>query len=344
MSDRSRSSAICRAPDDAASLRLVDSFGRVINYLRISLTTACNRRCLYCRPGGTRSARAQLNTLSDDEIVQIVEVAASAGVTTIRFTGGEPLLRHNLSGLVRRVANTPGIDDISMTTNGVLLAGRAHELAEAGLRRVNVSLDTLDATEYRRIAGRNALRRVLQGMDAALAAGLHPVKVNAVFGLSPRWKEDTLNLARLALEQPVYLRFIERMPTGSEPRPHGASAQQLLDTIATVWDLAPAPGPPGNGPARYFRLNGGSGLVGVVAPMSAPFCSTCNRLRLSARGFLRRCLFSQVALDLRPALQRPVVERWGWLRRALELAILAKPRSHGALEDVRAPAMADIGG
>jgi cyclic pyranopterin phosphate synthase len=295
-------------------------------------------------PDPTSSKQPRLAPLSDDDLAEIIEVAASVGVTRVRFTGGEPLLRPDLSTLVRRVASIRHIEDVSMTTNGVLLEDSARQLAEAGLDRINISLDTTDADEYGRIAGRDALPRVLRGIDAALAAGLHPVKVNAVIGLSPAWQKEVVDLVRLALERPVYVRFIERMPFGSNSQEGAADAKDVLDTIAAKWNLSPMPGPVGGGPAEYFNVNRGQGVIGTISPISAPYCAKCNRLRLTSRGCLHPCLFSDAALDLRPALQRPPAERTILLRRALQAAALSKPQAPCRHERMRRRQMVEVGG
>jgi cyclic pyranopterin phosphate synthase len=277
-------------------------------------------------------------------VVDIVRAAASLGVKAIRLTGGEPLLRPRVWELVERIVNIGEIEEVALTTNGVLLVDQADALAAAGLRRVNISLDTTDAEEYRRIAGQDALSCVLDAIDAARAARLHPVKVNAVIGLSRDWERQMLSLAQLAVERKVYVRFIERMPTVGDDRPFRPDVDAPYRALERMFDLTPATGPPGSGPARYFDINGGQGTIGLICPMSAPFCPTCNRLRLTARGLLRPCLLSENSIDLRQALCLPPLARHTSLRRAFRLAALAKPRSHASLTEAHVGDMAHIGG
>jgi cyclic pyranopterin phosphate synthase len=284
------------------------------------------------------------DALADGALVDTVRAAASLGVKTIRLTGGEPLLRPRLSELVESVANIRGIEEVSLTTNGVLLADKADRLRTAGLRRVNISLDTADADQYQRITGRDAFSRVLEGIDAALEAGLRPVKVNAVIGLTSDWRTQALSLTQLAVERKLCVRFIERMPTEEGDRLHPPDLEELSGVLTDAFDLTPIEGPPGSGPARYCAMDGRDAMVGLIYPRSAPFCAACNRLRLTAQGQLRPCLFSDVSVDLREALCRPPAERHALLCRGFRLAVLAKPRSHGSFSEARIRNMAGIGG
>ncbi len=346
MTTRLRSSTRAIAIAPTSQSELVDRFGRVISYLRASLTPVCNLRCSYCVPPGPRHRPTRAELLSNDEVVEVISAAASLGIASIRLTGGEPLLRSGIVTLIRRVADVQGIEDVSMTTNGILLQGCAHLLADAGLCRINVSLDTMDPAAYRSIAGRSALHLVLRGIDAALAAGLHPVKINAVVGASTAWQQDVLELVRFAIEQPVFMRFIERMPSGSFRRTEHVPVADVLNTIAEQWDLSPTPAPNGSGPAEYFCVNGGSGVIGTVAAVSKPFCPRCNRLRLTAAGHLQPCLFGEAAVDLRPVLQKSDPDRLIRLRGAFQAAALAKPPARQRFEDATypIPSLAEVGG
>ncbi len=278
----------------------VDRHGRRIEYLRISLTERCNLRCVYCRPAQDQEPEA--DTLTADDVLKVAQAALSLGISRVRLTGGEPLLRADLEEIVAGVAALPGLRDLSLTTNGQGLGERAAGLAAAGLRRVNVSLDSLVPETYAALTGGGDLARARQGMEAALRAGLEPVKVNVV--LAGRrileWNELQA-FADLVQEKPVHVRFIEVMPgcgdAGYLP------AQEALERLGERHYLEPAAGPEGAGPAAYYRLDRSSGTIGVITPISEPFCGRCNRLRVNARGELMPCLFSHKKLALVPALR-----------------------------------------
>ena len=316
-----------------------DSYGRVIDYLRISLTDRCNFRCIYCMPEEGVQQMHHEDILRIEEVAQAVRVAASLGVRSVRLTGGEPLVRLGIVDLVREIAQTPGIENISLTTNGVLLPRYAHDLKEAGLSRVNISLDTLDAEQFRFITRRGELSQTLAGIEAALDEGLHPVKINAVAVRS--LNQDYLAFARLSVERPLHVRFIEYMPVGESSGACGCgwgkddviSCEELYRAInegaraAGFPELEPAAEhkPLGSGPARYWRFPDAQGTVGFISPMSRHFCGECNRLRLTADGKLRPCLFSDTEYDLRTALR----EGDEGAQRAVFLeAIGAKPDEH----------------
>jgi cyclic pyranopterin phosphate synthase len=284
---------------------LADQFNRPITYLRVSVTDRCNLRCVYCMPetGLPWIARAEL--LSFEEIETIVRAGASVGLRSIRLTGGEPLVRRDLPRLVARIASVPGITDIALSTNGLLLADQVDALRAAGLRRVNVSLDTLQPERFFAIARRPGLERVLAGIDAAIAAGLGPIKLNCV--VMRGQNDDELGaFAELTRERPLYVRFIEVMPVLENvalQRDAYISAAEIIERISARGALAPAVGPGGNGPARYFAFPGAAGAVGVISPLSHDYCETCNRVRLSADGGLRLCLFGDHQIDLRTPLR-----------------------------------------
>src|SRR4051794_23595376 len=283
---------------------LIDTFGRVHNNLRISVTDRCNLRCTYCMPEEVVFMdRAQLLTF--EEITQFVRVAATLGVDKIRLTGGEPLLRRDMPALVRMLAGVPGIRDIGLTTNGLLLAGQAQALHDAGLRRINVSLDTLDPERFRRVARRDGLEQVLEGIAAARRAGFDPVKINAVC-IRGVTDVDVVPLARYAREHGLELRFIEYMPIGAGPweREKVYFAHEILEQIErAVAPLVPAPDYDPRAPAMDFRYTDAGGTVGIIASVSRPFCASCNRLRLTADGKLRNCLFAHKEIDLKPILR-----------------------------------------
>jgi cyclic pyranopterin phosphate synthase len=280
---------------------LADAFRRPISYLRISVTDRCNLRCTYCMPEAGLPWIPNADVLSFDEIEHIVRAAAGVGVRSLRLTGGEPLVRPNLAELVRRLAAIDGIDDIALSTNGLLLAEHAAELAGAGLRRVNVSLDTLRPERFQAIARRPGLERVLAGIDAAIAAGLAPVKLNCVVmrGVND---DELADFAALARDRRVFVRFIEMMPVVenlAEQRDQYVSAEDILSCLRLGGSLDAVTGPGGNGPARYFAEPGALGAVGVISPLSHDYCDRCNRVRLTADGRLRLCLFGDHEIDLR---------------------------------------------
>jgi cyclic pyranopterin phosphate synthase len=286
--------------------KLLDGFGRVHDNLRISVTDRCNLRCVYCMPEDvTYLDKHEL--LSFEEIERFVRVGVPLGLTKLRLTGGEPLMRRDLPVLARRLAAIPGVRDVGLTTNGLLLADHARALYDAGLRRINVSLDTLDEGRFRALARRDGLQRTLEGIDAALKAGFAPVKVNAVIvrGLN---EMDVVPLARKARADGWELRFIEYMPIGAEPWERGkvVYAHEMLDVIeAEVGALRPAEGYDPRNPAMEFEYVEGGGRVGMIASVSRPFCRSCNRLRLTCDGKLRSCLFALEETDVKSLLRGP---------------------------------------
>ncbi|HMD02998.1 MAG TPA: GTP 3',8-cyclase MoaA [Candidatus Baltobacteraceae bacterium] len=284
---------------------LADAFKRPITYLRISVTDRCNLRCVYCMPEAGLPWIPKAEILSFEEIVEIVAAGAAVGLRSVRLTGGEPLIRRDLATLVRALADTPGIDDVALSTNGLLLAEQAEELVAAGLRRVNVSLDTLREDRFEALARRPGLGRVLAGIDAALAAGLTPVKLNCVV-IRGANDDELADFAELTRTRELYVRFIEVMPVGENlalQRDAYLSADEILERLGSVEQLEPSAGPGGNGPARYFSFAGARGAVGVISPLSHDYCERCNRVRLSADGRLRLCLFGDYEIDLRGPLR-----------------------------------------
>ncbi|MGL4549662.1 MAG: GTP 3',8-cyclase MoaA [Gemmataceae bacterium] len=285
---------------------LRDGFGRVHDHLRISVTDRCNLRCVYCMPEDvTYLDKNEL--LSFEEIERFVRAAVPLGLTKLRLTGGEPLLRRDMPRLVRMLAVVPGVRDIGLTTNGLLLADHAAALYDAGLRRINVSLDTLDDGRFRTMARRDGLAKTLDGIDAALKAGFAPVKVNAVVvrGLN---EMDVVPLARKARADGWEMRFIEYMPIGAEPWERGkvVFAHEMLDAIeAEVGELRPAEGYDPHSPAMEFEYAEGGGRVGMIASVSRPFCRSCNRVRLTCDGKLRACLFALEETDVKALLRGP---------------------------------------
>ena len=293
-----------RALPLTSTRELVDTFGRRHNNLRISVTDRCNLRCTYCMTeDATFVDRAELLTF--EEIARFVRIAAGLGVDKVRLTGGEPLLRRDLHRLVAQIAAIPGIRDIGLTTNGLLLEQQARSLAGAGLRRINISLDTLDRARFRLLARRDGLERVLAGIAAAESAGFEPIKLNAVIlrGINDR---DIVPLARFARDHGHELRFIEYMPIGADhwERQKVFTAAETLELIEDeIGPLVPATDTDPSSPATEYRYLDGVGRIGVIGSVSRPFCATCNRIRLTAEGALRNCLFATDEIDLRPLLR-----------------------------------------
>jgi cyclic pyranopterin phosphate synthase len=308
MTDASTPVRLGRAPRRSASAPpadgpLVDTFGRVHRDLRLSLTDHCNLRCTYCMPEEGTPYAPRPDVLHPAEIVRVARVAHQLGVTSLRLTGGEPLVRRGVIGLVRRLAAI-GFSDLSMTTNGMLLAPVADALARAGLRRVNISCDSLRADRFGQIRRRGDLARVLAAMDAAEAAGLHPLKVNVVL-MAGENDDEVLDFAEFARRTRRIVRFIEFMPLDGE---HAWSRERVVpgdEVIARIGERWPviALDDGGEGPAERYRFADGQGEIGVISSVSRPFCATCDRVRVTADGAVRNCLFSDDEVSLRAALR-----------------------------------------
>ena len=286
------------------SLPLTDTFGRVHNNLRISVTDRCNLRCTYCMPEEVVFMdRAGLLTF--EEMAHFVRVAAPLGIDKVRLTGGEPLMRRNLDRLVRMLVAIPGIKDVGLTTNGILLADHAQALYDAGLRRINISLDTLDPVRFRELARRDGLDQVLEGIAAAKKVGFAPVKINAV-SIRGVTEFEVVPLARYAREHGLELRFIEYMPIGADVWERGKVyfAHEILELLEKeVAPLVPAVDYDPRAPAMDFEYTDGGGKVGIIASVSRPFCASCNRVRLTSDGKLRNCLFALNEVDVKPYLR-----------------------------------------
>jgi cyclic pyranopterin phosphate synthase len=324
----------------------IDRFGRNINYLRISLTDHCNLRCVYCMPE-EMTFRPKAEMMQDDEILMLTRLFADLGFSKIRLTGGEPTVRANVVEIVRGIRSTPGIRSVSMTTNGVLLSKLARPLAEAGLQRVNVSIDTLDPEKFHRLTRWGKLEDVWQGILAAEEAGLTPVKLNAVV-VQGYNETDVVDLARLTYEHPWQVRFIEMMPFA------GATELQTSQVVtmahiqeriqSALGTLQPANNGELDGEARLFQLAGAKGDLGFISTVTAPFCSTCNRARLTADGRLRLCLLREKEVDLlTPLRQGATLDD---LRQIIIDGVWAKPWGHGLAEGVIPlnRVMSEIGG
>lgn len=315
-----------------------DGQGRQIDYLRISLTDRCNLRCIYCMPEHGVKSIPHESILTLEEVHKAIECASQLGIKHIRFTGGEPTVRKGLLGLIERTAQTPGIESVALTTNAILLPDMAAELKAAGLSRVNISLDTLDAEQYRFITRLGNLDDALKGVEAALSSGLSPVKLNTVVVRS--LNQDLLSFARLTVDAPLHVRFIEYMPIGSGEDCGGCgwglddvvSAKEIIETINMqaqsigLGSLQPTTATPdGWGPAQYYRLPDAQGTVGVISAISNHFCASCNRLRLTADGKIKPCLFSDTEYDIRSALRKGDKEE---VLSEFEAALSHKPSGH----------------
>ncbi len=325
---------------------LQDGHNRKVSYVRISVTDRCNLRCRYCSaPDLASHQRAEI--LSYEEIVRLVEILVPLGIDKVRLTGGEPLMRRHLDTLIARLGRIPGINDISLTTNGVALAEQAGALRRAGLKRINISLDSLRPERFREITGCDFYHRVEAGIKAAFAHGFAPVKINVVImrGIND---DEVVAFARLTRRVPAHIRFIEYMPIGSTSTWKGdqvVTASEIRERIiAALGPLEEVPAAPGS-PARLYRLPGARGKIGMIAAMSDHFCATCNRIRVTADGRLRPCLLSDNEFDLKSLLRSGVgpEEIVALIRRA----VASKAAFHGLscnAERKCARQMATIGG
>lgn len=314
--------------------QLLDRFGRRLHYLRLSITDLCNLRCRYCMPPQGIEKLPQDMVLTLEELARVSRIAVGLGVDKIRLTGGEPLLRKGLPRLLGELNSLTPRPDLRITTNGILLAQKLPELAAGGVSTVNVSLDSLDPALYGRItgleepAGREALAKVWEGIQAALAQPGIQVKLNVVL-LGGINEDEIVDFARLTLEHPLAVRFIEYMPVGRNTpfRPERfLAAEQVLQRIRALGEVEPLPQRPGDGPAQRLRLAGAAGELGVISALSSHFCATCNRIRLSSEGQVVPCLLSDTALELKPLL-RGGADDAALARTLLEAARL-KPQNH----------------
>lgn len=283
---------------------LIDSFGRTHNNLRISVTDRCNLRCTYCMPEEVTFIDKR-ELLSFEEIAHFVRAAVPLGIDKVRLTGGEPLMRRDLPELVRLIAAIPGIRDIGLTTNGILLTDQAQALFDAGLRRINVSLDALDPGRFRQLTRRDGLDKVIDGILAAKRAGFQPVKINAV-SIRGVTEHEVVPLARFARQHGLEMRFIEYMPIGADQWERGKVyfAHEIMELLEQeVAPLVPAPDYNPRAPAMDFDYTDGGGRIGIIASVSRPFCMSCNRIRLTADGKLRNCLFALGEVDVKSLLR-----------------------------------------
>jgi GTP 3',8-cyclase len=314
--------------------RTCDTYQRTINYLRISVTDRCNLRCVYCMPEGGIKLMSHLDILSYEEIITLVKAAAELGIDKVRLTGGEPLVRAGVSDLIKMITEIDTIKDISMTTNGVLLAKYAAELKEAGLDRVNISLDTLKPERFHQITRCGKLEDTLNGIAAAIEADLTPVKINMV-AMAGVNDDEIIDFARKTITDGWNVRFIEQMPV-SAPGEEAAKLFSVKDMklrIDPLGKMEPFKMSTGNGPAKYYKLLGASGTIGFITPVTEHFCLECNRLRLTADGKLRLCLLQEDEIDLREPLRSGAsIEE---LKTLIKDAIAKKPKGHTLGEEGR---------
>lgn len=300
-----------------------DSYDRKIDYMRVSITDRCNLRCRYCMPDGVVQC-AHEDILSFDEILSVVREAVNLGIVKFKITGGEPLVRKDCAKLIKMIYDIPGVEQVTLTTNGVLLKEQLDDLMAAGLRSVNISLDTLDKEKYKEITGFDELDRVLESVEAALKAGLK-VKINAVMH-DKKYEEDFANLIAIAEKYPIDVRFIEMMPIGLGTDSYLVSNDSLLDTLNNMYKhIELDEVSRGNGPAIYYKIPGFKGDIGFISAIHGKFCKYCNRIRLTSRGELKSCLCFDNHISLKEALKEGDNRE---IYRLLKESILEKPEQH----------------
>jgi len=325
-------------------MELVDSYGRRINYLRLSVTDRCNLRCSYCMPAEGVAKLRHGDMLNYEELLRVAGESVALGIEKIRITGGEPLVRKGLVGFMERVAAIPGLKELVLTSNGLLLGEMAFSLRNAGVRRLNISLDSLKPEVFARITRGGDLRKVIDGIAAAEDAGFPPVKINMVVmrGVND---DEVLDFAALTLRRPFTVRFIEYMPTTGEKGWNSLCipGSEILERIGSRHSLVPLVGTEMAGPARNFKIQGAEGAIGIITPVSGHFCDSCNRIRVTASGVARGCLFSQEGIDLKQYLRSSGDRQ---LREVLCRLVTGKPGRHRlADESEHQPfAMSQVGG
>ena len=323
-------SIINKIPDNATQeeQRLTDLFSRTISYLRVSLTDQCNLRCLYCTPKTISEKLACDELLRYEELLRIIEIAVDMGIKKVRLTGGEPLVRRDIVSFIERLTAIDGLDDIRLTTNGILLPEYGQQLYDCGIRKLNISLDTLRPERYARITGRDYFHRVWEGIRLAGEIGFSPIKLNVV-ALRHVNDDELADFARLAMERDIQVRFIEFMPIGDDTaweKEKYISTTEMLARLADLGDLQPVAAARMDGPARIYRFAGSRGSLGFISPISHKFCDRCNRLRLTAEGRLRPCLLIDEETDIKQLIRAGATD--DDIRRAIALTILKKPQSH----------------
>lgn len=326
-------------------MKLIDSHGRHINYLRLSVTDRCNLRCRYCMPPEGVPRLQHGDILTYEELYRVAREAVSLGIEKIRITGGEPLVRKGLAGFIERLAAIPGLKELVLTTNGILLREMALPLRRAGLQRLNISLDSLDPVTFAAITRGGDVHKVLDGIAAAEEAGFPPVKINMVVmrGVNDH---EVLDFAALTLRKPYTVRFIEYMPTlpDDEWSARSLNGAGILETIGKYFPLLPLVSAENAGPARNFKISAAAGAIGIITPVSGHFCASCNRIRVTASGLVRGCLFSEEMVDLKPHLREAGAQN---VREILRRIVTNKPGRHALAQDEPGQggvAMSRIGG
>lgn len=311
-----------------------DQFQREINYLRVSVTDRCNLRCVYCMPEDGVEVADHTSILSYEEIIKVIKAGVKRGIRKIRLTGGEPLVRKDIIDLVRAISAIPEIDDLALTTNGILLPKMAMDLKEAGLNRVNISLDTLRSERFQQVTRIGKIGDVWAGINAAIKAGYKTIKINTVImrGFND---DEIIDLAQMTTDLPLHLRYIEVMPIGDTQdwasKKH-VSTQEIFEILNKNFAaLKPAKKVEGNGPAKYYQVPGAKGTIGFIGAISNHFCKDCNRLRLTAEGMLRPCLQSPIEVDIRGVLRKGATE--DELLKVFDEVVAKKPQKHTMIED-----------
>jgi len=287
-----------------ADLKLIDPYNRHLNYLRISITDRCNLKCIYCVPRGLIPRLSHDEILTYEEILRLVRIGIRLGISKIRVTGGEPLVRKGVYGFLTDLSGLDGLGDLSLTTNGVSLKTNLHKIKAAGIKRINISLDTLNRTKFEHITGFDLLDQVWQGIEMALEIGFHPIKLNIV-ALNGINDDELTDMARLSFDYPLHIRFIEYMPMGESQIGNGPLllAPEIKRRISVLGKLIPVPNTMNDGPAQRYHFEGAAGEIGFIHALSHHFCDRCNRLRLTARGQLRPCLLSDHHEDVKGILR-----------------------------------------
>lgn len=307
---------------------MVDNNNRIINYLRLSVTDKCNLRCIYCMSEEGVEFMPHAEILTYEEMLVIIKLCIQKGIRKLRLTGGEPLIRKGVIDFIKKVSELDGLEEVTLTTNGVYLKEFAHSLRQSGIYRINVSMDTLRPDRFFNITRRDLFDRVREGIEEAELTGLNPIKINVVImkGVND---DEILDFAQLTYSKPYHVRFIELMPVGDPEKwtPHRfISTREVFDKISTLGKIIPVSSDPLAGPARRFTLEGSKGEIGLIGALSYHFCENCNRLRLTADGKLRGCLFSDSETDIKEPLRNGANE---YILKLIEETIQNKPRSHG---------------
>ena len=310
-------------------MKLVDSFGRKIDYLRISITDHCNLKCYYCTPFSGRGHLERSEILTYEELLNVARAAVASGITKIRITGGEPLVRKGVVEFCRMLSELDGLKSLALTTNGIYLEEMAEPLFKAGVRRINISLDTLRPERFEKITGYDWLPRVQAGIRRAEQIGMNPIKINTVVmrGIND---DEIEELARITLDKPYHVRFIELMPTDSCAYGDYESlympVDEIMKKISKIEKAQIGPATDSYGPAKLCKLPGAKGKVGFIAPISWHFCGSCNRLRLTAEGKIKACLFSQSEIDIKTPLRSGATQKE--IINIFQRAVSKKPRRH----------------